>query len=119
MVCNAWSRDVLTEPEAEERWRREALWGCSPWSLAEFLSPKMRRMMKLSRAAAWRWFNLRRNETVFGRVSFSRGKGVWIDVRERERSPDVCVETAAGVAGPVEWRACPPPVGLYSGRILS
>jgi hypothetical protein len=118
MVCNAWERDVLPNRDAEEKWRAEALWGCSPWSLAEFLSPKVRKMLRLSRASAWRWFNLRHNDSVFGRVKFSRGKGVWIDVRERQSLRGVCVEGAEGVAAEEGWRACPPPLGLYTGRIL-
>jgi hypothetical protein len=98
MIECAWTRDVLTEEDAEKKWKEACLQGCSPWSLSEFLSPRARRLLKLSRAQAWRWFNLRRNESVFGRVRFVRGKGCWVRVGERAVSPDVCVETAEGRA---------------------
>jgi len=110
MVENAWVKPVLTRSDADEEWRRQSLWGCSPWSLREFFSPRMRVMLKLTRASAWRWFNLRRNDTVFGRVSFKRGVGVWIDERERVCLLDGRVEDvdAVGVdVGP--FHMVPPP----------
>jgi hypothetical protein len=112
MIDLAWRNPVLVDSEAEEKWRREALKGCSPWSLADFLSPRMRKMLRLSRAQAWRWFNLRRNDSVFGRVSFKRGTGVWIDVRERASLLDERVEETETRAEEASMSAVPPPACL-------
>lgn len=54
--------------------------GCSPYGLGTLMSAKVRGMLRLSRNKAWRWVNQRRNESVFGRVRWKRGRGVWVDL---------------------------------------
>jgi len=54
--------------------------GQSPYGLGTLMSRKVRGMLRMSRSAAWRWVNLRRNESVFGRVRWKKGGGVWVRV---------------------------------------
>jgi hypothetical protein len=74
-VRNAWTEPVINDSLAEKRWMDECDRGCSTWGLSSFVNPLMRRLTKLSRKGLWRWVCLRRNESVFGRVRFERGKG--------------------------------------------
>jgi len=54
--------------------------GCSPYGLGTLIGSKVRRMLGLSRAKAWKWVYTRRNPAVFGRVKRKRGAGVWVEV---------------------------------------
>jgi hypothetical protein len=51
--------------------------------------PKVRRMLKLSRSQMWRWINLRRNESVFGRVRWSKPERVFVEVDRCPQGPPV------------------------------
>jgi len=55
--------------------------GCVPYGLPP--GRKYRRMLRLSRAAAWDWFCRRRNPSVFGRVRFSRKADRVVVLRDR------------------------------------
>jgi len=76
-ICGAWENEVLKNAEAEAQWWRSHDEGCSPWSLSGVRTPKMLRMLKLTRSGFWRWYTCRRNRSVFGRCAFQRGRGVW------------------------------------------
>ncbi|QGY72546.1 RNA dependent RNA polymerase [Plasmopara viticola lesion associated ourmia-like virus 16] len=76
-VVNAWEKPVLSDSDAEEKWWREHDQGCPSWTLSGWNQTLLRRMMKLTRAQMWRWLVCRRNASVFGRLSFKRGCGVW------------------------------------------
>lgn len=54
--------------------------GCSPYGLGTLMSAKVRGMLRLSRNQAWRWVNHRRNSSVFGRIRWKRGRGVWVEL---------------------------------------
>lgn len=55
--------------------------GCFPYGLPPGV--KYRKMLKLSREKAWRWACRRRNESVFGRVRFSRKTDRVMVLRDR------------------------------------
>jgi len=70
--------------------------GVSPYGLGSLISTRTRRLIGswkrddsgrmvkvadvLPRSQAWKWVNLRSNSSVFGRVKFSRGRRVWVEV---------------------------------------
>jgi hypothetical protein len=76
-VVNAWEKPILSDSDAEEKWWREHDQGCSPWTLSGWKQPLLRKMLRLTRFQMFKWLVCRRNESVFGRVSFKRGVGVW------------------------------------------
>ncbi|QGY72548.1 RNA dependent RNA polymerase [Plasmopara viticola lesion associated ourmia-like virus 18] len=76
-IQNAWENDVLLAEDAEKEWWTAHDMGCSPYSLSGLGNRIMRSMLRLTKPQLWRWYTQRRNKSVFGRVNFSRGKGVW------------------------------------------
>ncbi|QGY72544.1 RNA dependent RNA polymerase [Plasmopara viticola lesion associated ourmia-like virus 14] len=106
-VANAWKNDVNADPLAAERWMEWCDQGCSTWGLGSFVNTRMRKLLGLSRKELWRYVCIRRNESVFGRVRFERGKGC---VR-----PDVdCSYNDVDNNSPVavmegSFKHCPPP----------
>lgn len=76
MVKSAWTRSPINDSEAEEKWMRALDEGVSPWGLPSF-GKDMGRLLRMSRRQLWRWRVLRGNSDLFGRVRFSKGKGVW------------------------------------------
>lgn len=67
--------------------------GCSPWGLSSWVSPRMRRLLHLTRKEIWRYVCLRRNASVFGRVRFERGEAcVKPDVDSVDVVPQVAEE---------------------------
>lgn len=78
MYRNAWSRSVISDSEAEEKWMNKLDEGCSTWGLKGSRDSLLARMLKLSRRAFWRWRCTTGNPSFFGRCLFSRGKGVWM-----------------------------------------
>jgi hypothetical protein len=54
--------------------------GCSPYGLGVLAGSRVRRMLGLTRSQLWAWVYRRSNESVFGRVRWSRGEGVWVEV---------------------------------------
>jgi len=51
----------------------------SPYGLGSLISSRVRRMLKMSRSQTWRWVNLRRNSSVFGRVRRDKGSRMWVE----------------------------------------
>jgi hypothetical protein len=65
--------------------------GCSPYGLGSLIGSRVRRLLGgMSRSQAWKWVYLRRNESVFGRVRWSRGKGVWVPCDLQLSCSQVC-----------------------------
>jgi len=53
----------------------------SPYGLGSLVKMRVRRMLgSISRSKLWRWVNLRRNSSVFGRVRRDRGQRMWVFV---------------------------------------
>jgi hypothetical protein len=76
-VKRAWTGQVLSDSYAEQNWMRLLDEGCSPWGL-KYLGTFKRSMLRMSRRQFWRWRCVRTNRSLFGRVSFSKGVGVWM-----------------------------------------
>jgi hypothetical protein len=79
-VYHAWTAphnpSVLEEDNAMDKIRL----GCLPYGLGSLIGPRVRRMLRMSRSQVWRWVNLRRNPSVFGRCSRNKGERVWVEV---------------------------------------
>jgi len=88
-VSHAWHADFSPEDVSEDTAVARIRQGCSPYGLGTLMSIKVRGMLGLTRSAAWRWVNQRRNESVFGRTRWSKGKGVWVRVDLLERRSQV------------------------------
>lgn len=65
---SAFDPSTLSSPERLTR----IMSRCSPYGLGSLASTRVRSMLGLSRRELWRWVNLRRNESVFGRVRWNR-----------------------------------------------
>lgn len=72
----AWTNPVMTDSAAKEEWMGKCMSGCSEWRVGRWMTVKCRKLIGLSRSAAWRYFSIRENRSVFGRCQFSRGRGV-------------------------------------------
>jgi len=113
VVANAWTNDVIVDSVAEERWMGDCDAGCSPWGLSSWVNPRMRTLLGLSRKALWKYVCLRRNESVFGRVRFERGKGcVKRDTVVEDGSVDYSTSSRVVCMGSASYRAVPPPFGM-------
>jgi hypothetical protein len=106
-IALAWSNPVLLSDAAEERWMSECDVGCSPWGLSSWVNPRMRRLLRLSRKALWKYVCIRRNESVFGRVRFERGKGC---VKPDVVACDSVVDNSSVSLGAGQYHAVPPPL---------
>nr|WAK77818.1 MAG: RNA-dependent RNA polymerase [Botourmiaviridae sp.] len=79
-VEHAWVADFDRAEFTEVEKMRQMTDGCPPYGLGSLIGPKVRRMLKMTRSKIWKWVYRRQNESVFGRVQRSRGKGVWLKV---------------------------------------
>lgn len=102
IVQSAWTAPVIEDSLAKKKWMDQCLAGCSPWRLGDWVRPRTRKLMRMSRRELWKWVVLRKKPLrpgrlsssadsrrgLFGRVAFSRGKGVLKPgaVNEREES---------------------------------
>lgn len=77
MVRSAWTRSVIKDSEAEQKWMSQLDEGAVPWGMKHFGAFKGR-LLRMSRRQLWRWRCLRGNRALFGRVRWSRGEGVWM-----------------------------------------
>jgi len=75
LVRSAWSSDVLSDSDAEERWWSACDTGTDRYGMG-FVTSRMAKLAGLSRRDLWKLVYFRRNESVFGRVRFTRGSGV-------------------------------------------
>nr|QXN75330.1 MAG: RNA-dependent RNA polymerase [Grapevine-associated botourmia-like virus 1] len=111
VVNCAWSNPMISDSDAERKWMQKCDEGCSTWGLSGFVSRSMCRLLRMSRRQLWRYVCMRGNRNVFGRVRFSRGKGVWMSGTaqqcENEESETTCVSNCAVPFGP--------PAALLSG----
>lgn len=71
----AWTNPVVTDSAAKKKWMNECMGGCSAWGESR-LSALQRSLLGLSGRGAWRYLFIRDRRDVFGRCSFSRGRGV-------------------------------------------
>jgi hypothetical protein len=80
-VDHAWSGRSWSKYDASEDIKmskiRELV---SPYGLGSLMRHKVRHMLKMTRSQAWRWVNLRRNPSVFGRVRRDKGSRMWVEV---------------------------------------
>jgi len=79
-VEHAWFGSFSPCEVSEDALMAAVRLGCSPYGLGTLISLKVRSMLRMSRNAAWKWVNQRRNESVFGRVRWKKGRGVWVRV---------------------------------------
>jgi hypothetical protein len=96
-VQHAWNGNLSPCEVSEDTIIAKIREGCTPYGLGTLMSQRVRRMMRMSRNQAWRWVNLRRNESVFGRVRWGKGKGVWVRVDLLERRSQVAFLAAEQV----------------------
>jgi len=75
LVKSAWSSDVLSDSDAEERWWEVHDTGVDLYGMG-FVTSRMAKLAGLSRRDLWKLVYFRRNDSVFGRCRFTRGAGV-------------------------------------------
>jgi len=80
VVDHAWLNPYNPSDFTEDALMHRVREGCSPFGLGTLIGAKVRRMLKLSRAAAWKWVFMRLNPSFFGRVQREKGKRVWVEV---------------------------------------
>jgi hypothetical protein len=78
-VYHAWFSSFSNSDFSEDTIMSKIRQGCSPYGLGSLISTRVRRMLHMSRSQVWRWVNLRRNPSVFGRVRGSRSKMIWVE----------------------------------------
>jgi len=78
-VDHAWNGSMKPCDVSEDTFVGLIREGCSPYGIGTLMSAKVRGMLRLSRNAAWKWVNLRRNESVFGRTRWKKGDRVWVE----------------------------------------
>ncbi|QKI79954.1 RNA-dependent RNA polymerase [Erysiphe necator associated ourmia-like virus 125] len=93
LVRSAWSSDVLSDSDAEERWWSACDTGTDRYGMG-FVTNRMAKLAGLSRRDLWKLVYFRRNESVFGRVRFTRGTGVLRP--EPSTSSDVTIQDTWG-----------------------
>jgi hypothetical protein len=104
---HAWFSDFTASAFSDKSMIDLIREGCSPYGLGCLASARVRRMLKLSRSALWRWIYARSNESVFGRVRPQKAERVFVNVdRLSEYTPVIqftrgC-ETEGGVSTPCE-----------------
>jgi hypothetical protein len=74
-VRGAWEKPVVSDRDAEKRWMSACDNGVSRWGVFTSKAP-LARMLRLSRRDFWKFVYLRRDDRVWGRRSFTIGKGV-------------------------------------------
>nr|WAK77888.1 MAG: RNA-dependent RNA polymerase [Botourmiaviridae sp.] len=79
-VEHAWCADFEPSEFADETSYLKIIEGCPPYGLGSLIGSRVRKMLKMSRSRVWKWVYRRQNESVFGRISWNRGKGVWVKV---------------------------------------
>jgi hypothetical protein len=79
-VYHAWTANYNPKTVSDDVSMDKIRMGCLPYGLGTLISAKVRRMLKMSRSAVWKWVNLRRNPSVFGRVKRNLGSRVWVEV---------------------------------------
>jgi hypothetical protein len=95
-IDHAWHGSFSPSSVEEDSKMEEIRRGRTPYGLGTLASAKVRRMLgcrsclerkregrpgpcSFSRAATWRWVNLRRNSSLFGRVRRARGRMIWVE----------------------------------------
>jgi len=79
-VEHAWTSNYDPNSISEDVSMDKIRLGCTPYGLGTLISPRVRRMLKMTRSQVWKWVNLRRNPSVFGRVKRDLGSRVWVEV---------------------------------------
>jgi len=79
-VDHAWTMQVNRNTTSVDTVMDRIRHGCSPYGLGSIISPRVRRMVGMTRSQVWKWVNLRRNSAIFGRVGRVRGQRMWVEV---------------------------------------
>jgi hypothetical protein len=87
LVKSSWSSDVLTDSDAKKRWMEACYTGVEPYGVG-FVNAKRAKLLQISRRDLWRLVYFRRNDSVFGRCRFTRGKGVLRPHRPHDSKED-------------------------------
>jgi len=77
-VSHAWTSTFDPSSFSSEEVLRRIWEGCIPYGLGSLIRSRVRRMLGMTRSEVWRWVNLRRNESVFGRVQARKGARVFV-----------------------------------------
>lgn len=81
-VYHAWFSDFTTSSFSEDSKMAKVREGVSPYGLGTLISTRVRHMLRMTRSQVWRWVNLRRNTSVFGRVRGAKSQMIWVEVDE-------------------------------------
>jgi len=81
LYAQCWNEPYDPKSSSEDVRLAAVREGCSPYGINHIKGlAKIRQMLRLSRNKLWKWVFLRSNESVFGRVRWSRPKRVWVSL---------------------------------------
>nr|WAK77970.1 MAG: RNA-dependent RNA polymerase [Botourmiaviridae sp.] len=78
-VYHAWFSDFTKSSFSEDTKMSKIREGCSPYGLGSLIATRVRRMLHMTRSQIWKWVNLRRNTSVFGRVRPAKSQMIWVE----------------------------------------
>jgi len=79
-VYHAWFSDFNNSSFSEDTKMSKIREGVSPYGLGSLISLRVRRMLRMTRSQIWKWVNLRRDTSVFGRVRGAKSQMIWVEV---------------------------------------
>jgi len=81
-VYHAWFSDFTLSSFSEDTKMSKIREGVPPYGLGSLISSRVRVMLRMTRSQIWKWVNLRRNASVFGRVRGMKSQMIWVEVNE-------------------------------------
>jgi len=81
-VYHAWFSDFTLSSFSEDTKMSKIREGVPPYGLGSLISSRVRVMLRMTRSMIWKWVNLRRNASVFGRVRGMKSQMIWVEVNE-------------------------------------
>jgi len=79
-VYHAWFSDFTNSSFSEDAKMSKIREGVSPYGLGRLISLRVRRMLRMTRSQIWKWVNLRRDTSAFGRVRGAKSQMIWVEV---------------------------------------